>query len=63
MDYAFKMRSAAMTYIRTFIRISPGIQKLIQGIRRHTDNKVISYVHFSFFQNKGSRLKMYERSR
>jgi hypothetical protein len=42
MKYAVEMGSGAMIYIPSFIKISSGIQKLIRGIRRHTDNMVIS---------------------
>lgn len=40
-----------------FMNIGSDLQKLISGIRRHTDSKVIplAYIHL-FFQNKESRL-------
>jgi hypothetical protein len=42
MKYAVEMGSGAMLYIPSFMAIGSGIQKLIRGIRRHTDSKVIS---------------------
>jgi hypothetical protein len=42
MKYAVQMGSGPMTYITSFIKIGSGIQKLIWGIHRHTDNMVIS---------------------
>jgi hypothetical protein len=46
MKYTAEMGSGAMIYIPVFIRIGSGIQKLIGGIQRHTDSKVISYAYF-----------------
>jgi hypothetical protein len=42
MKYAFEMDWGAMIYIPSFIKTGSGIQKLIGGIHRHTDSKVIS---------------------
>jgi hypothetical protein len=44
MMYAVEMGLGAMTYIPGFIKIGPGIQKLIGGGGgyTHTDSKVIS---------------------
>jgi hypothetical protein len=36
------MGSGAMMYIPGFIKIGSGIQKLIRGIHRHTDNMEIA---------------------
>jgi hypothetical protein len=38
MKYAVGMSSGAMIYRPGFINIDSGIQKLIAGIRRHTDS-------------------------
>jgi hypothetical protein len=58
MKYAVEMGSGAMIYISSFIKIGPGIQKLMgegdtQTHRQHGD--LISLL--SFFWHKGSRLK------
>jgi hypothetical protein len=37
MNYVVDMGSVAMVCIPNFIKIGSGIQKLIGGIRRHTD--------------------------
>jgi hypothetical protein len=42
MKYAVEMRSAAMMYIPSFIKIGSGIQKLTDGIHGHTDIVAIS---------------------
>jgi hypothetical protein len=42
MKYAVEMGSGAVIYIPSFIEIGSGIQKLIGGIRRHTDRKEIA---------------------
>jgi hypothetical protein len=42
MKYAVEMRSGAMIYIPSFIKIGSGIQKLKGGIHRHTDRMEIS---------------------
>jgi hypothetical protein len=42
MKYAVEMGSGVMIYIPNFIKTGSGIQKLIRGIQRHTDSKVIS---------------------
>jgi hypothetical protein len=42
MKYAVKMSSGAMIYIPSFIKAGSGFQKLMVGIHRHTDSKVIS---------------------
>jgi hypothetical protein len=36
------MDSGAMIYIQMFLEIGEGMQKLIEGIYRHTDRKEIS---------------------
>jgi hypothetical protein len=41
-EVSVEMGSVAMTYISSFIKIGSGIQKLIGGIHRHTDSKVIT---------------------
>jgi hypothetical protein len=51
--YAVEMGSSATIYVPSFIKAGSGIQKLIVGIHRHTDGKVISL----YFQNMKSRLK------
>jgi hypothetical protein len=56
MKHAVEMCSVAIIYIPSFIKIISGIQKLIWGIHRHTDNTEIVYVLF-LFQNKESRIK------
>jgi hypothetical protein len=56
--YAVEMGSAAMIYIPSFIKIGPGIQKLIRGDsqthRQHGD--LINLLLVSL--NEGSRLKI-----
>jgi hypothetical protein len=42
MKYATEMGSGAMIFIPSFIKIGPGIQKLIGEIHRHTDRMTIS---------------------
>jgi hypothetical protein len=42
MKHAVEMGSGAMIYIRSFIRIGSGIQKLMGRIHGHTDSMVIS---------------------
>jgi hypothetical protein len=42
MKYAVEMVSGVMIYIPSFIKIGPGIQKLIGDIHRHTESMVIS---------------------
>jgi hypothetical protein len=42
MKYAAEMGSGAMIYIPSFVKIGSGIQKLMGGIHRHTDSKMIS---------------------
>jgi hypothetical protein len=42
MKYAVEMGSGVMMYIRSFVKIGSGIQKLIGGIHRHADSMVIS---------------------
>jgi hypothetical protein len=58
MKYAVEMGSGAMIYIPSFIKIGPGIQKLIQGEpqthRQHSD--LISLL--LIFQNNESRLEL-----
>jgi hypothetical protein len=36
MKYAVEMGSGGMTYIPSFIKIGPGIQKLVAGVHRQT---------------------------
>jgi hypothetical protein len=51
--YAVEMGSRAMIYIPSFIKTSPGIQKLIGGgIHRHTDSMVVAETYFYFFKIK-----------
>jgi hypothetical protein len=45
-----EISSGAMIYIPSFMRIGSGIQKLIEGIHRHTDSMVIAYAYFYFFE-------------
>jgi hypothetical protein len=40
MKYAAEMGSGAVIYMPSFIKIGSGIQKLIEGIHRRTDNMV-----------------------
>jgi hypothetical protein len=42
MKYALEVSSGATIYIPSFIKIDSGIQKLIEGIHRHTDSMVIA---------------------
>jgi hypothetical protein len=42
MKYAVEMGSGAMIYIPSFIKIGSSIQKLIWGIYRHIESKMIS---------------------
>jgi hypothetical protein len=42
MRYAVEMGSGAMLYIPNLIKIGSGIQKLLRGIHRHTDNMMIA---------------------
>jgi hypothetical protein len=42
MKYIVEMRSGAMIYIPSFVKIESGIQKLIWEIHRHTDIMVIA---------------------
>jgi hypothetical protein len=42
MKYAFEIGSGFMIFIQRFIKFGSGIQKLIDGIHRHTDRKVIA---------------------
>jgi hypothetical protein len=41
-----------MMYIPSFIKIGSGIQKLIEGIHRHTDSMEIAYVYLIFLIRK-----------
>jgi hypothetical protein len=41
MKYAIEMGSVDIIYIPSFIKIGSGIQKLIEGIHRHTDRMEI----------------------
>jgi hypothetical protein len=58
MKYAVQMGLSAMIYIQSFIKICPGIQKLIGGNKQtHRQHRgLISLL--LFLQNKESRLKM-----
>jgi hypothetical protein len=62
MKYALEMGSGTMIYIPSFIKIGPGIQKLIWGIHRHTDSMEIALAYFHF-QNKESKVKNLHLSR
>jgi hypothetical protein len=42
MKYAAEMGSGGMIYIPSLIKISLDIQKLVEGIHRHTDSMVIA---------------------
>jgi hypothetical protein len=42
LKYAVEMGSGFMIYIPSFIKIGWDIQKLLGGIRGHTESKVIS---------------------
>jgi hypothetical protein len=42
MIYAVEMASSGIIYLPSFMKIGSGIQKLIGGIHRHTDSKLIS---------------------
>jgi hypothetical protein len=42
MKYTFAMGSGAMIYIPGFVKIGSDIQKLLGGVHRDTDSKVIS---------------------
>jgi hypothetical protein len=42
MKYAVEMGSVAMIYIPSFIKIGPGMQKMIGGIHKHTDRMEIA---------------------
>jgi hypothetical protein len=55
MKYAVEMGSGAMIYIRSFIKIGSGIQKLIGGIHRQHGDRISL---LPFFLNKESRVKM-----
>jgi hypothetical protein len=47
-EATIEMDSGVMIYIPSFIKIGSGIQKLIWGIHRYTDSKVISYAYYFF---------------
>jgi hypothetical protein len=59
MKYAVVMGSDA-TYIPSFVKIDPGIKKLIRGIHGQQGDHISL---FSFFQDKESRLTRHGRSR
>jgi hypothetical protein len=42
MRYALEMGSGVMIYLLSFIKNGSGIQKLLEGIYRHRDSRVIS---------------------
>jgi hypothetical protein len=42
MKYAVEIGSGVMIYIPSFIKIGSGIQKLLGGIRKHTDSMEIA---------------------
>jgi hypothetical protein len=42
MKYAVEMGSGAIIYTPSFMKIGSGIQRLMGGICRHTESKVIS---------------------
>jgi hypothetical protein len=54
MKYAVEMGFGAMIYIRSFIKIYSGIQKMMGGIHRQHGDRINLLL---FFQNKDSRLK------
>jgi hypothetical protein len=41
-EYAVEMGSGAMKYVLSFVKIGPSIQKLIEGIQRHTEKTEIA---------------------
>jgi hypothetical protein len=55
--YAVKMGSGVVIYIPSFIKFGSGIQKLIMGIKRHTDSMTIVQTYICFFLNKENGLK------
>jgi hypothetical protein len=55
MKYAVEMGSGAMIYILNFVKISSGIQNSIGKIHRQHGDRISL---LSFYQNKGSRLKI-----
>jgi hypothetical protein len=42
MKYAIEMSSGAIIYIRSFVKIGSGIQKLIRGIYKYTESMEIA---------------------
>jgi hypothetical protein len=48
MMYAIEAGYSSMIYILSSIKIGSGIQKLIRGIHRHTNSKVISKATYIF---------------
>jgi hypothetical protein len=42
MKYFLEIGPGSMIYITDLIKIGSGVQKLMRGIHRHTDSKVIS---------------------
>jgi hypothetical protein len=59
MKYSVEMRSGAMIYIPSFIKIGSGIHKLMRGdtqTHRQQDDLISLFL---FFQNEESRLKIH----
>jgi hypothetical protein len=56
MRHAVEMGSGAMIYVLSFVKIGSAIHKLIGGYTETEHGDHISLL--SFFQNKGSRLKI-----
>jgi hypothetical protein len=52
MKYEVEMGSGAIIYIPSFIQIGSGIQRLIDGIHRHTDSTEIAKAYFHLFKIK-----------
>jgi hypothetical protein len=42
MKYAVETGSSAMVHVSSFIKTGSGIQKLIRGLHRHTDNMEVA---------------------
>jgi hypothetical protein len=48
MKYVVEMGSRAITYIPNFIKTGSDTRKLIEGIHRHTDNRLEDLIEISF---------------
>jgi hypothetical protein len=57
MKYTVEIGLDAMIYIPSLIKIGSGILRLIEGIYRHTESKVISLL--LFFSNKENGLRSF----